>query len=400
MALTQHQLEKLPEELQLLVKSFRHDTQLLPKLKYLLVSAGQVISQYSINHQSFCDTFKVPYKIIPVIQKLFNMNTHEIKVQMRKIGFVDIHRQYSHEYYQTLCLCYLIGLDHDDKAIRRMSILLIDIRLWNGVKQKRFPNFCDEDTAKYVLNYVLRDHHTLKKTGSAFKYLDEFSIPAVDDKYKNSIANDLNSFSEGLIKLIVANRNRFAQLFQSISDAYYKTYTEGKKEITTSSFENQYGEGDLIETRETFSNTIEKLVDKIQKNSFLRKNSLEGKDAKEVLKGKFIISDRQIALIDKWIYDEENHEELHHFYELIFNSFKPKNEHDICKYDVEILAKKVSGAKKDPYLIKAKSTLDNVAYSLVGDKVEAIGQPRLYQLKMMISFALIIHAKIMLCRGI
>jgi len=398
--LTSQQKQKLPPEIRIVLERFNHDPQLLMQLKRLLVQSAQKIQQQSLNHETFCDTFQVPKTLPNELLKIYGMSEREMKQAMRKIGFVEINRMYNDAYYQTLALAYLTGLEFDDENIRKMALLLIDIRIWNGRKMRAFPSFCDPDVARYVLNYVLKGNHTLKKVGSVFDYLDRYSIPAVDAKYSKTIPDNLDSYTEGLRKLIETNHSRFTQLFKSMRNAYYKTQKEGKKEIISGTYKNQYGNGEMVEAHEGFSGNIERLVDKIQKNAMLKRNTLSSQDAKELFKERYNISDASIKKLNDWFNEDDNQDELKYFYELAFTSFKPKNEMDICKFDIPVLAGKITSAKKDPELLKAKEILDHVLISILGTKYNSLGTQSLYRLRAMVAFAFMIHAKSLLCKKI
>lgn len=397
--MTDAQKSKLPEELRTVLERFHHDPQLLAKLRNVLRIASQEIAQRSLKHETFCDTFQPPYKLPPRLLQYYGLSEREMKIIMEKIGF-EKHRQYTSEYYQVFCISYLIGLEFNDENIRKMSILMIDIRLWNGRKMKFFPKFCDPDTARYVMNYVLKGNHTYKRYGSAFKYLDEHSIPAVDLKYHTSIANNLDSFTEGLRKLIETNHSRFRQLFNSIQKAYYKTYAEGKKEIISGLYKNQYDAGDMVEAKESFSSTVERLTDKIQKNAMLKRNVLMRPEAKQVFRDNFQLSDANIKKFNDWLEDDDNHEEIKYFFELVFTSFKPRDESDICKFDIEVLGLRITGAKKDQNLVKAKQVLDHMIMGILGNRYNSLTMSSLYRTKKIASYAIMTYAKILLCKKI
>ncbi len=399
--LTQAQIQKLPQPLRVVLQRFDHDPQLYMKLKQLLVMSAQKIQQQALNHDTFCSTFQIPRALPQELLKLYGMNEREFKQSMEKIGFVPIHRMYNDLYYQTLCVAYLVGLSKGDESVRKMSLLLIDVRLWNGRKIKYFPNFCDPDTARYVLNYELKGNHTLKKAGSVFDYLDKFSIPAVDGKYAPTISDNLDSHTEGLRKLIETNFSRFNQLFKSVGDAYYRAQKAGKKEIISGQYKNQYGEGEMVEARESFSGNIERLTDKILKNAMIKRNVIMRPESKEIFKEKFNVSEASLKKINDWFMDDANEDEIKYFYELVFTNLKPKNEADICQYDIPVLANKITSAKKDKHLLKAKEILDHVLVDVIGSqKFDALGKQSLYRLRAMISYSFMINAKLLLCKKI
>jgi hypothetical protein len=396
--LTQAQKKKLPPELQVILERFNHEPQLLMKLQQLLKMAAQKIVQQSIEHDTFCDTFQTPRKLPNELLKLYGLSAKELKTAMRKIGFDERHRQYDSTYYQTFTIAYLIGLDHDDENIRKLSWLMIAISLWNGRKMKAFPAFCDADTARYVMNYVLQGNHTYKKAGSAFDYIDSFSVPALDHTYAKRIADNLNHDKEGLRKLIETTFSRYSQLFRSMKNAYYKTHEEGKKEVVSAKYGQQFGDGDMVESKESFSGTIERIVDKIEKNHMLKKNVIMKPESLKIFKDKFNISQDSIRKINNWIEDEDNADELKYFYELAFTNMKPKTDHDVCQFDIPILANKITSSKIDPNLKKAKEILDHVLLDILGERYKSMGSQSLYRLRNVIAHAFMIHAKVMLCK--
>jgi hypothetical protein len=367
-------------------------------LLWSLELRAQKIQQQSLNHETFCDTFQSPKTLHNELLRIYGISERELKQAMRKIGFVEVNRMYNDIYYQTLTIAYLVGLEFNDQNLRRMALLLIDIKIWNGRKLRAFPTFCDPDVARYVLNYILQGNHTLKKAGSAFEYIDQYSVPHLDNKYAPSIANNLDSDREGLRKLIETIWSRYEQLFRSIRKAYYNAHKDGKKEIITNKYSQQYGTGEMVESKESFTGNIERLVDKIEKNAMLKRNAIMKPEAQKIIKDKFNVSTSGIQKINSWIEDEDNHEELKYFFELVFNTLKPKTEADICKYDVASLAPKVTSAKKEPNLIKAKEIISHALEEILGEQYKRFGNQSLYRYRLLISYAFIIYAKIMLCK--
>ncbi len=397
--LTQQQKSKLPQKLQTVLERFEHEPQLLMRLKQLLAQAAQKVMQQSINHETFCDLFSIPNGLPKELLKLYGLTEREMQAELYKVGF-EINRMYTDPYYQSLVLAYLVGLNFDDKNIRRLALLLIDIRLWNGRRIKYIPSFCDPDIARYVMNYELKGNHKVKQAGSVFEHIDRHSVPAIDEKYAPTIANNLNHKTEGLRKLIETNYVRFNQSFTSMKDAYYRIHKSGKKEIISGMYKNQYGNGDMVEARETFSGTLDRLTDKILKNSVLKKKALLKPEAKSILKDKYRISDASIQKINDWLDDDENHEEIKYFFELVFTKLKPQNENDICKYDALVLAKNVSSAKKDPQLLKAKEILIHILMAIMGNTYNNLGEQNASRMRLIVAHALMLYAKTMLCKKV
>ncbi len=397
--MTDAQKSKLPQELQLVLERFHHEPMLLAKLKNVLRIAAQHIAQKAMSQDTFCDTFQPPNKLPARLMEYYGLSEREMQAAMAKIGFI-LHKQYTIPYYQAFCISYLIGLEFDDEVIRKMSLLMIDIRLWNGRKMAFFPKFCDPDTARYVTNYMIKGNHTYKKPGTPFRYLDEHSIPAVDLKYKTSIPNHLDEDREGLRKLIESNKSRIRQVLDSLREHYYNAIADGKKEIISGMYKNQYDAGDMIEARESFSSTVERLVDKIQKNAMMKRNVLMAPESKKVIQEKFRLSDASIKQFEDWLGDDDNQEEIKYFFELVFTSFKPKDESDICQFDIDVLADKVSGAKKDPELLKAKQVLEHMVMSIMGTRYNSLAMSSIARAKKIAAYAIMTYAKILLCKKI
>ncbi len=396
--LTQQQIQKLPPQLRVIIQKFDHNPSLFMQMKQLLVQSVQKIQQQSLNHDTFCGSFQVPKGLPAELLKLFGMNEREYKQSMEKIGFVKIHRMYDNIYYQSLCGAYLIGLAKDDEAVRKTSLILIDIMLWNGRKLKAFPSFCDPDIARYVMNYELKGNHTLKKAGGVFEYLDQYSVPNVDAKYAPTIAANLDSHTEGLRKLIETNYSRLHQLIRSVRDAYYRVQKQGKKEIISGQYQNQYEAGEMVQARESFSGNIERITDKIIKNAMMKRNVILSPESKKIMKEKFNVSDQGLSKINDWFMDDDNQDELKYFYELAFAHLKPSSENDVCKYDIPVLANKITSAKKDPQLLKAKEILDHVLLSVLGEKFKTLGTQSLYRLRAMVAYLMMINSKLLLCK--
>ena len=398
--LTAQQKKKLPVELQIVLERFQHEPMLLNKLKSYLGMAGQKIQQQSLNHSTFCDGFQSPQKMVNELLKLYGMTAKELKLAMAKIGFIK-NAMYTSTYYQAFSVAYLIGLDHDDPGIRKLSLMMIAISLWNGRKIKAFPRYCDDDVARYVMHYMLPGHNTYKKAGlSAFDFIDKYSVPAIDDGFGARIADNLDHDAKGLRYLVESTFGRYIQLFRSMKKHYYKAMEEGKKEVTSSKYGQQHGDGEMVESRETFSGNVERLVDKIEKNAMLKKNVLIKPEIINEFKKHYPVGHGGIKKIQDWIEDEDNSEELNYFYELVFGTLKPKSETDICKYDAKAIALKITSSKKDKSLLEAKKVLDHALTGILGEDILKKGTQTVYRAKAIIAYALVAHAKIMLCKTI
>ncbi len=396
--LTAAQKKKAPQSVQTILQRFDHDPKLYMQLKKTLIEAASKVRRESLNHDTLCDPFITPKTLPHELLKLYGISERELKQSLVKVGF-DINDMYKNIYYQTLAVSYLIGLDKEDEALRKSSLLMIDTMLWNGRKMKVIP-FCDPDIMRYAMNYEVKNNHTIKKAGGGiFEYLDKHSIPQVDAKYSKTIPDNLDSKTEGLRKLIETNWSRLVQALRSIKDAYYRTHKLGKKEIISGQYQNQYEAGEMVEARETFSGTLDRIVDKIQKNAILKRNVILRPEVKKVYKDKWNIGESTVKKINDWIMDEDNAEELKYFYELTFTGLKPKTEADICQYSVTALADRVTGSRKNKELIKAKEVLKHSLQDILGDKYKNLGAQNEYRLIQIMSFSFMANAKIQLCKS-
>jgi hypothetical protein len=187
---------------------------------------------------------------------------------------------------------------------------------------------------------------------------------------------------------------------RSIKNAYYRIHKEGKKEIITGKYGQQYGEGEMVEQKESFSGTIERLVDKVEKNAMIKKNVLLKPDANKYMRDRFNLSDTGVKKFNDWIENEDNHEELRYFFELVLTVLKPKSEADICQYDSFDLGKKITSAKKDPHLIKAKEIIEHVIIDILGNQYNSHGKASLHRARQITSTALMTYLKLMLCKSV
>jgi hypothetical protein len=183
-------------------------------------------------------------------------------------------------------------------------------------------------------------------------------------------------------------------------NAYYRVHKEGKKEVINNKYGQQYGDGEMTENRESFSGSIERMVDKIEKNAMIKRKVLMKPEAQKIIKDKFNVSSTGIQKISDWIDSEDNKEELKYFYELLFTVLKPSSELDICKYDVDVLSKRVTSAKKDKHLVKAKEIIEHVLVSILGNQYKARRNQSASRDRLIISFALMTYMKLMLCKKV
>lgn len=382
-----------------ILDKFKTDKMAMATLKHYLQIATHKLMQDSMKHDSFCDYFLYPKKIPTLLLKLYGVNERELKEEMIQFHLKD-YSVYDDIYYLTLMLSYLIGLDQDDAELRQYSLTLISVRIWNYYKMRFFPKVCNPEIARYVINYELQGNHTFKKHGTPFGYILKLSVPALEAKYPAEIANNPMDVYAGLKRIISTLRSRYNQLLKGIAEAYYRSHAQGKKEAVGSLQKESFDSGsDMVERTEHFSGIVERVADKVSKNSVLKNKVLSKNPAKDFLYKKFFISNQVIDQIDKWLDDDENEEDLKYFIELVIAGVKPQKEEEICSLNIEVLANRISSARKDENFQKAKELVAGITKNIF-EKSGSLSTQLDYRYRKIVMVSLITYIKILLCKGL
>lgn len=382
-------------------KSDKHAYALL-KDGYLKLASHKVM-QDSMQHTSFCDYFPVSKKLPDLLLKLYGLNERELKHEMEQFSLIGS-IVYTKDYYITLLMAYLIGLDNNDEELRQYALLLISILIWNYYKLRYFPNVCDPKTSQYVMNYELQGNHTFKSAGTPLNYIMKVTIPALENGYPERIAKDPTEHYEGLKRVITVIRPRFNQLFKNLAKNYYKAIESGKSEsvheLRSKSYENS---GEMVEKKEHFNNIIERLSDKIIKNGILKSKVIEKSPIKDMLYKKFFLSNQVFQKIDKYLDDDQNQEDLKYYIELLLNGLKLKSEDELCTINMEVLANRITSSRKNEYYDKLKKFNTSIAISVLHasneDKGHISTQNEYRYSKIMIT-AILSYIKFLNCKSI
>ena len=389
----------LSPKIQAILEKFKHDKVAYSTLKdgYLRLATHKIL-QDSIKHQTFCDYFTIPKKLSGLLLKLYDVSENELRHEMQQFHLKD-HQVYTDSYYLTLLLAYLIGLDNNDEELRQYALALIAIKIWNYYKLTYFPKVCNPEIAQYVINHEIQANSTFKKFGSPFAYILKYSIPMLELKYPQVISKNPTQEYDGLKRIITTIRSRYNQLLKHISKAYYKAYSEGKREGSSAMYDKQHEDGvNVVEKNEHFSSIIERISDKIIKIATLKKKVLEKEPARSFLYKKFFISAGIIQKIDDFLDNEENHEDLQYFIELLLTGYRVKTEEEICRMDVDVIANKINSAKKEEYYLKAKELVSGIANSVFND--ENANTNTKYRNRKILLTALLVYFKILNCKKI
>ena len=364
---------------------------------YLKLATHKLL-QDSLKHDTFCDYFKVPRKLPTHLLKLYGINERELEHEFRQFHLKDF-KIYNDPYYLTLMMAYLIGLDRDDGELRQYAIALIAPLIWNYYKLTYFPKVCDAEIARYVINYELKNNSTFKKFGSPFNYIMNLTIPQLEAKYPQEIAsNPLDEYA-GLKRIITTLRSRFNQLLKLISQRYYLAYNEGKREGTSTLYKKSYTDSnEMIEKNEHFSNLTEKISDKILKIASLKKRVISTDPIRSLLYNKFYVGNQVLQKIDKYLDDEDNHDDLKYMIELLIAGIKPKSEEEICSMNIEVLANRISSSKKDEYFIKLKALVNGINTTLFEEQNKSTQSE--YRNRKILLLSILAYVKLLHCKRI
>jgi len=392
---------KLSPKIVAILDKFKQDKTAYGTLKegYLKLAAHKVL-QDSLKHDTFCDYFKAPRKLPPILLKLYGITDRELKHEMEQFHLKD-YKVYSDPYYLTLLIAYLIGIDNDDAELRQYALALISILIWNYYKLVYFPKVCDAEIARYVLNYEMRNNHTFKNKATPLNYIMQVTIPQVDAKYPAEIAKDPVDQYSGLKRIITTIRSRFNQLMSGISKLYYKAYEEGKREGVGNLYKNSHHDShDQVERNEHFSGMVERVADKILKVSTLKKKVIQSNPIKDLLYKKFYISNIVLAKIDDYIENHLESEDLKYMIELLFAGMKFSKEDQLCSLDINIISNNITGAKKSPELIKLKELIYGISDTIFEQKSGQMSSTAEYRQRKITMMAFIAYIKLLHCKRI
>jgi len=363
---------------------------------YLKLAVHKIL-QDSLEHNSFCDYFKTPRRISDVLLKLYGINQRELQHEFEQFNLKG-HRVYTDPYYQTLLLAYLIGLDQNDPELREYALVLISILIWNYYKLSYFKKGCDKEIARYALNYEIKGNNTFKKTGTPFNYILKLSIPQLEARYPQEIAAHPTEEKAGLRRIITTIRSRYNQLMKGMARSYYRAYEKGAKEGTSELYGSSYSDNnEMVEKNEHFTSIAERLSDKILKIASFKKDIISKDPIKDFLYKKFFISSTALQKLDKYFDDEENHDDIKYLIELLISGLKPKTEEDLCVFNMEVLANRITGAKKEEAFIKLKEFLNNVSNHVFGETGNTSTD---YRNRKITLLAFLLYVKYLNCKNI
>jgi len=399
---TKAKIDDLPPKLKAIVKRAIEDDEYYIKIKKIIEMALSRLIKYASDHQSFCDYFNLSTEPHKLLLKVFGISESELRQEMAKINFDVRHRQLSDPYYQTLLLVYLIGLLKNDFVLRVSALILISARMWNGMVKKFFPRGCDPDIARYVQNYLIKNNSPYKRYGSPFAFITDYLAIRIDKTYSTYVMQNAADPKNGLKKIITSIQPSLQSLFQgTLTKHYYYAYEHGLKETSVSTHNNAYDSGgDMVETRETFKNLLDQMIDKFEKNMILANNVLLNSDTKAALKSKFALSDNAIKKLNEWFNDESNQEDLKMLAEYLIQGLHPNSEEEFCNYSIDTLINQIGNAKKNMYFLKIKEYRKLIAKAIFGPNIENMNSQTYYRILNIVNYSIVIYIKKLICKKI
>jgi len=394
---------KLSPTIKAILDKFKTDKEAYRLLKegYLKLASHKVL-QDSIQHSSFCDYFPISKKLPNLLFKLYGIDEKQLKEEMKQFELTGS-IVYTKDFYITLLMAYLIGLDNNDNELRQYSLLLISTLIWNYYKMRFFPAVCDPKIAQYVINYELKGNHSFKGPGTPLNYIMKITIPALEGNYPQEIAKDPTHHYSGLKRVITTIRSRYNQLFKNLAKNYYDAQKSGKMESVHDTHGNAYeNSGEMVEKKEHFNDFIEKTTDKIIKNGYFKNKLIQKSPIKDLMFKKFFLSTSVISKIDDYLDNDENKEDIKYYIELLLNGLKIKSDDELCSLNIEILANKITSSRKNDYFNKLKEYNTGIAVNVLHtpSEVNNINKQNEYRYSKIFMTAMLAYIKLLTCKTI
>jgi len=393
-------IKNMPPRLKAIVERVDHDEEYYREIKNLVeLTAAQMIKAAQ-NQQTFCEYFRfasIEHKLL----KIYGITAQELSQEMAKIGFHELNRGLNSPITQTLALAYIIALYKDDQTMRQLTLMIIMAFIWNKRIKHYFKVACNPNIARYVTQYMLKKNSQYFKHGTPLATLYGYYVLIKDEKFSNYIRQDVTSKSTGIVKIFNELLSTFNTLIQNLANKYYEAHEKGWEEVVNTTHNQAYGNGEMVESRETFRNILDQLLDKFNKNQMLASKVLLSNDVKHALKMKFNMSDKIINdYLNPYFDDEDNHEDLKMGFEYFLMGAKPDSDEEFCSYDMSKYLTNVGNAKKNEYFNKLKIYRKQVTAQIFKPEENKISATNYYRLENMVLYALLLYFKKITCSKI
>jgi hypothetical protein len=385
---------KMPEVIEFVSDKVINDKKLYSEIETVLKRIVSTIYTQSLNHSTFCDSLATPGKLTNHLLKVFGVTDRQLSSAFEEIGYFKGNRMYADLYYQTLSVLYYIGVKADDDLMRMYSLVLINIKIFNGRKYRYMPNGCQPEIAEYLINQVFRSSKVLKKHPNPFNAITEYLAPNIENKYNASIKKDPAHPIKGLVMIISQSWNRIDQMFMGVQKEYYKAWNNSDKKGIMSNVKGVDGE----EIDRLDSSKVTNMVNKVQKNLITKHNKLGTEDIKYLKASPYGISSLFLTKTEDFLNAPINEDDIHNIYEILFDIVKVVDESKLCAVNIVQVVDKLTGTRSGTGNIKKlKDHIDEILKLIFGKDILKSSVSLLLKLRKVLLLIILLRAKRSVC---
>ena len=313
----------------------------------------QVTSQVYLDAQTsttFCHRFLIPSNLPNILFKIYGVPEEKIKQDFRHFG-MHTNKMYEDPYYQSLLILYLAGVYLNDEALRKLSLFLILIKLYNGRIYVYFRVKCDDEIASYIIRNKLSGL-SLFKEKTPLQFLSYY-IDTLESKYLHDIKRDPLKYTK---RLFEQAWGRINQVFRKLSQLYYEAHKSGEKDISVQTVaKNEKNELSINDS--LFESTAELIIDKYKKAKLLKAIKLPPEEKKYLAK-LLTVTESAIDKVEEYINNEHNSAEVTAQLHALLKALKVSSENDLHRLPIVYSIDTVLGRKTEPNSVKFKEEVD------------------------------------------
>jgi hypothetical protein len=273
-------------------------------------------------------------------------------------------------FYHILLFTCLIGARLNNDNIGKLSLNILNFRMYNGRRFSAVP-YCDAATMAYVVQNMNKKFLSSKHE-TPFELITQYFTPTIYDKYKSYILRD----GKETKRLFEACHNRIRQIFKSdpvvdlntgatkyrsgLQPLYFEAKSKNLKIITTSS-NAETG----VDTSLT-AHSIEEDIDSITNFIVMNHNPSYDTNFINFLKSQ---SSAQKDSIDKIIKSLHNLNYSEHIREILESIFRRIQTNNICSPDfLKEIQSKILSSKHTPDVNRIKDICDKLLIDILSNK--------------------------------
>jgi len=350
------------ETIDYIIDKFKNNSSLRINLKHKL---QEVTSQLYLNAQSastFCYRFQIPHRLPEQLFTIYGIPYAKIKEEFKYFN-MHTNRMYEDPYYQALIILYLIGLYLDDEELKKISIFLILVKLYNGMQYKYFRHGCKENVAEYVKRVRL-NNKSLMKNKTPLELIAYF-IDTVDSKYSSEIKNDPEN---KILRMFSQLWGRLNQVMKNLSNLYYEHVNDKNVDASVDAIQKD-DQGALKLEDSMLHGTIDMLVDKFDKAISIKFPDLPITE-KQLLAKRLTVTVKAIDQVYEYI--KEHPDTIKLQLAQLLMSTNMKSENDIHRLPILHTVDKVLARKNEIHSNNLKKSVDESLVEIFG--VNVIGK--------------------------